>query len=72
MRNDYTTSNNIFVDFGVTNPTTSIVFTMKLYDYYYSVSLYSMVIQKQATWTVDNSYATFTEVEDQTVRVYPF
>ena len=70
---DYTTSNNIFVDIGVTNPlSSSVSFTMTLYDYYYSVSKFSIVIERTATWTIDNSFQANTEVEPQTVHVYPF
>ena len=70
---DYTTSNNIFVDIGVTNPlSSSVSFTMTLYDYYYSVSKFSIVIERTATWTIDNSFQANTEVEPQTVSVYPF
>jgi hypothetical protein len=53
---DYTTNNLIFVEFGATNPqSTSITFTMILYDYYYSASRYSIVISRTATYAIDNS-----------------
>ena len=70
---DYTTSNNIFVSLGVTNPTSSSkTFTMKMYDYYYSSSRYSLVISKTATWSIDNSYVSNTEIEKSRVMMYPF
>ena len=70
---DYTTSNNIFVSLGVTNPTSSsVTFTMKMYDYYYSGSRYSLVISTTTSWTIDNSYVSNTEIEKSRVMMYPF
>lgn len=71
-RTDYTTSNNIFVSFGITNPSTSPSFNMILYDYYYSGSRYSKVIEKPATLTVDNSFFTNTALAKERVSMYPY
>ena len=70
---DYTTSNNIFVSLGITNPSTSsVTFTMKMYDYYYSSALYSLVISRTTSWSIDNSYISNIEVEKSRVMMYPF
>lgn len=70
---DFTTSNNIFISLGITNPSgSSVTFTMKMYDYYYSGSLYSLVISRTTSWSIDNSYTSNTEVEKSRVMMYPF
>ena len=70
---DYTTSNNIFISLGITNPSvSSITFTMKMYDYYYSSSLYSLVISRTTSWSIDNTYISNTEIEKSRVMMYPF
>ena len=70
---DYTTSNNIFVTLGVTNPSSSsITFYMKMYDYYYSSSLNSLTISTSTTWTIDTSYVSNVEIEKSRVLMYPF
>lgn len=55
---DFTTSNNIFVSIGVTNPSTaSVTFTMKMFDYFFSATRFSLVISKVATYTTDLTWA---------------
>ena len=72
-RADYSTSNNIFVSLGIVNPSSaSSTFTMILYDYYFSSSLYSVVISKTATLTIDNSYFTNTAFDKSRVSMYPY
>jgi hypothetical protein len=54
---DYSTDNNIFVSLGITNPTSaSRTFTMIMYDYYFSSSRFSKVIEKTATYTTDTTW----------------
>jgi len=55
----FTTSNNIFVSLGITNPSvTPVSFTMKMYDYYYTGgSRFSLVISRTATYATDLTYA---------------
>jgi hypothetical protein len=58
---------------GITNPTTaSVTFTMKMYDYYYSGSLYSLMISRTATYSIDNTYVSNTEVDKSRVSLLPF
>ena len=45
---------------------------MTLYDYYYSSSRYSKVIQRTATLSTDNSYYTNTEFAKERVAMYPY
>ena len=70
---DYTTSNNIFISLGLTNPTSaSTTFTAKLYDYYYSGSRYSLTISRTATYSTDTSFNSYSRVSKSTVEMYPF
>lgn len=58
---------------GITNPTSaSVTFTMKMYDYYYSGSLYSLMISRTATYSIDNTYVSNTEVDKSRVSMLPF
>lgn len=55
---DFTTSNNIFVSLGITNPNAATAtFTMNMYDYFYSATRYSLVISRTATYTTDMTYS---------------
>jgi hypothetical protein len=55
---DYTTSNNIFVSLGITNPNAaSVTFNMVLYDYYFSATRFSTVISRSTTYTTDLTYS---------------
>ena len=60
---DYTTSNNLFVSLGITNPNAaSVTFTMKMYDYFYSATRYSLVISRTTTYTTDMTYSSNTQL----------
>jgi hypothetical protein len=60
---DYSTSNNIFVSLGITNPNAaSVTFNMVLYDYYYSATRFSTVISRSTTYTTDLTYASNTQL----------
>jgi hypothetical protein len=55
---DYSTSNNIFVSLGITNPNVaSVTFNMVLYDYYYSNTRFSTVITRSTNYTTDLTYS---------------
>jgi len=70
---DYSTTKNIMVTVGLTNPTTaSITFYMKLYSYYYSASRYSLTISTSNTYITDVTYTSFTKVSKSIVSMYPF
>jgi hypothetical protein len=70
---DYTTSNNIFVSLGITNPNAaSVTFTMKMYDYFYSATRYSLVISRTTTYATDMTYSSNTQLEKSRVMLYPF
>ena len=72
---DYTTSKDIMVSMGITNPTsTTTTFTVKLYSYYYSSSRYSLTISRTATYSTDTTYnsGSYTKVSKSSVRMYPF
>jgi hypothetical protein len=63
------------VSLGVTNPTTaSTTFSLLLYSYWYSTSLYSLTISSSATYTVDTTYTsvTYVQIPKSSVYVYPF
>ena len=65
---DYTTSNNIMISLGLTNPTSaSTNFDLLLYSYYYSSSIYELTISRSATYTTDITYTsgTYTLVSKQ-------
>jgi hypothetical protein len=69
----YTTSNNIFVSLGITNPNAiNSTFTMKMYDYWYSGSRFSMVISTTTSYTVDTTYASNSQLEKSRITMYPF
>ena len=70
---DYTTSNNIFVSLGLTNPSSaSTTFTLQLFSEYYSSSRYWMTISRTATYTTDTAYNSMTKVAKSSVVMYPF
>lgn len=60
---DYSTTNNIFVSLGITNPNAaSVTFTMNMYDYYYSATRYSMVISRTTNYTTDLTYSSYSQL----------
>lgn len=70
---DFSTTNNIFVTIGLTNPSAaSTTFYMKLYSYYYSSSRYYLTISTQSTYTSDQTYTSYTQVAKSIVAMYPF
>jgi hypothetical protein len=69
---DYSTSNNIIVSIGLTNPSSTTTFYANLYSYYYSSSRYSLTISTQATYSTDATYTSYTQIAKSTVSVYPF
>lgn len=72
LKDNYATSNNIFVTWGIINPATSIIFTMNMYSYYYSSSRNSLVISTTATYTVDATYQAYTQVAKSRILMSPF
>lgn len=72
-RSDYSTSNLIFVEIGITNPTTTpITFTMNLYSYYYSASRYALVVSKSTTYAIDTTWSSQTRITKERVFMMPF
>lgn len=72
---DYTTSNNIMISLGLTNPTSaSTTFNLLLYSYYFSASIYSLTISTSATYSTDTTYTSgsYTLIGKSTVIMYPF
>jgi hypothetical protein len=60
---DFTTTNNIFVSLGILNPNSaSVTFTMNMYSFYTSASLFGLVISRTTTYTVDTSFASKTQL----------
>ena len=45
---------------------------MKMYDYWYSGSRYSMVISTLAYYTVDTTFASNSQLEKSRIIMYPF
>jgi hypothetical protein len=70
---DYSTSNNIFVSLGITNPNAaSVTFTMNMYDYWYSATRYSIIISRTTTYTTDITYVSNTQLEKSRLKLFPF
>ena len=72
---DYTTSNNIFVSMGLTNPTSATSsFNLYLYSNYYSAARNSLTISTSATLTTDITYnsGTYSMISKSSVMMYPF
>lgn len=60
---DFTTTNNIFVSLGILNPNSaSVTFTMNMYSFYTSASLFGLVISRTTTYTVDTTFASKTQL----------
>lgn len=69
---DYSTTNNIIVSIGLTNPSSATIFYANLYSYHYSPTRFSLTISLQRTYTPDSSYTSFTQISKATVSMYPF
>lgn len=60
---DYSTTNNIIVSVGLTNPSSaSTTFYANLYSYYYSGSRYSLTISTSNTYLTDVTYTSSTKL----------
>lgn len=70
---DYSTTNNIIISVGLTNPSSATTtFTANLYSYWYSGSRYSLTISTSNTYASDQTYTASTKLAKGIVEMYPF